>query len=522
MQALGKTACWVALSCLGVACGEQSDDVHESAVLMMPAVVADRLVSINQNDSHGYWLALGGSRPLARATERALPKKPILLEHRLDSQELLVLCQRPAGVDDGPEGMLVVLGPKGIDRRYELGTRYNKLIQSEDGRYVFLSSTAQASDDTSYYNPNDVSIIDLEKAPSSDNPRQRTLSSGAEALSAVFVSPPMRIGGETRRLAAVLFQSRLSLLDLNHPARRAWTAKLAAGSGASSTVGLKQAVFSQATLRVYLRGSVSSDVYVLQLAPRDAQDENENDFDFSLNQLGVGKATTAIELFPNEDGELLLATTVGHELLVVSADTSTVTTVPIGRPATMILPFSTGDEEVSQHAVLLKEGEPIVSFVDLRNVQARKDRNVEALTVPGNVATVTRLGDNRLLITHSTTGLSVIDLTDRTVSSIGSRTSLPPGATLVDAGRKRVWLVPRGESRVGYFDLDGMQPREIRLDSPVDSAALVGGPKVSKLVVVHPSLLGYVTLIDANEPSLKKARSLRGYLFDGILDRGED
>ena len=178
MHLLRRTACWVALSCLGVACGEQSADVHNSAEVMASAVVGDQMVFVRRDDSRGVWLALGGDSPKARATERALPRVPLLLQQRRSSQELLLLCRRPAGVEDGAEGTLVVLGARGIDRSYKLGAGYNKLMQSEDGRYVFLSSIAEDNGETSYFNANDVSVVDLEESPSSDNPTQRNLSSG--------------------------------------------------------------------------------------------------------------------------------------------------------------------------------------------------------------------------------------------------------------------------------------------------------------------------------------------------------
>ncbi|MBN1607087.1 MAG: hypothetical protein JW940_10675 [Polyangiaceae bacterium] len=520
MHSLGRTKWWVALLCWGVACGERSADVHDSAEVMASAVVGDEMVFVRRDDSRGYWLALGGNSPKARVTERDLPREPLLTEQRRNSQELLLLCRRPANVEDGPEGVLVVLGAHGIDRSYKLGTGYNRLMQSEDGRYVFLSSIADSGSDTGYTNASDVSIVDLEAAQGSSNPMQRNLSNGAEALSAVFVSPEMRIGDEGRRLATVLFQSSLSILDLKHPDRREWTAKLASGGGESNSVGLRQAVFSPDTLRIYLRGAASSDVYLLQLRARTAPEAHGNDFDFSLNQLGVGEYTTDMELLRTQEGERLLATTVGPGLLVVNADSSTVTRVSLGRPATMIVPFATGDE--AQHTLLLGEGEPVAAFVDLANLETRKDRNVEALTLPGSVASVTRLNGNRLLVTYQGTGLSVVDLESRTISSITSNSPLPSGATLVDSKRDRVWLVVRGESRVGFFDLDGMQPREVRLDATIASAGLVGGSKATKLAVLHPGLLGHVTLLDAQTPSRKTAQSLRGFMFDGILDRGED
>jgi len=180
-----------------------------------------------------------------------------------------------------------------------------------------------------------------------------------------------------------------------------------------------------------------------------------------------------------------------------------------------------GGEEPSPQALLYATGGNRVTFVNLANLQERKERNLESISLPDTIASVTQLSDNRLLVTHSGTGLSVLDLNRRTITRIASEVSLI-GAQLYDESLERVWLVPADQERVGYLDLAGLQPREVHLDAAVQSAALLKAGKKPKLVVTHNSSFGYVTILDASEPSRRSAVSLRGFMFDGVLDRGED
>jgi hypothetical protein len=42
-----------------------------------------------------------------------------------------------------------------------------------------------------------------------------------------------------------------------------------------------------------------------------------------------------------------------------------------------------------------------------------------------------------------------------------------------------------------------------------------------RLVVMHPSEIGHLTVLDADEPTREAARSVRGFLAAGLLNRGE-
>jgi hypothetical protein len=318
----------------------------------------------------------------------------------------------------------------------------------------------------------------------------------------------------------VLFQSRLSLLDLSHPGRAEWTAKLAGADAAGGGIGLEQALFVAEEQSVYLRGRQARDVYVLGLTSKEPEGEDGNDFGILLNQLGAGQPTSDIELVA---GSLLLATTYENTLLAIDTGSAKLVSITLAATATTIVPFVAQAEDGSERseALLYASGQRVITFVSLEGLKERKERNLEAVTLPGGVESVTELDNNQLLITHSGSGLSVLDLDTRRVSPISSPVHLTTESVLVDADQGRVWLAAPDQVRVGSFDLLGLQPQQIKLDAAVQSARLVEGSGGHKLVIVHPSHLGYLTIVDAEEPKRETAVSLRGYLFDRVLDRGD-
>jgi hypothetical protein len=511
-----------AVLCCVAGCGDRDEGLAQSMELLAPAVVKRQLVLVAPEHGWSLWLNAGADTPKARVVERSVPRTPILVEKRRAADELLLLCRRPESDTTDFGGELVVLDADGIDRSYRLGARYNRMTQSDDGRFAFVSTTqGDESADTLYFNPDDVSIVDLDEEPGQNNPSQRTLSGDGEPLSQIFVSSDFEIGGEQRRLGVVLFQSRLSLLDLSHPGRAEWTAQLAGADAAGGGIGLEQVLFVAEEHSIYLRGRQARDVYVLGLTSKEPEGENGNDFGILLNQLGAGQPISDLELVA---ADRLVATTYQNTLLVVDTGSAKLTSITLPAQATSILPFVAEAEGGSERSevLLYAAGQRVITFVLLEGLQERKDRNLEAVTLPGGVESVTELDNNQLLITHTQTGLSVLDLNTRRVSPISSPVHLTKESVLVDADHGRIWLAAPGQNRVGSFDLSGLQPQQTKLDAVVQYARLVQGSDRHKLVIVHPSQLGYMTILDADKPERQTAVSLRGYLFDGVLDRGED
>jgi hypothetical protein len=444
----------------------------------------------------------------------------------------LVLCR---GASDDPRtedeaAALVVLDQTGEARRYPLSARFNAMNVSDDGHYAMLFFRDSDSSGSVVFNPNEIAIVDLERPTVADdapepNPFSRTLRSFGRAPSHILFSPAMTIAGDARHLAVVLFETEVLLFDLDHLDRPEYTVELATGT--DRTIDLAQVVFDGDLGRVYLRGNSSSDVYVLTLTAT-TPTPGHNDFAPSLNQLGIGAVPHDMALYTSDGEPRLLAITAGAQAVVVDANTSRTTMIPLPFGATDIQIYtatSPSDPVEEQRAVLYGDGGDSVMFLDLRDVEQRGARNLETLTVGSDYNVTTPLDSNLVLLTHTGTGLSLLNLSDRTASPIFSSQNL--SNAVPDAPAQKLWLAPPGQSRLGFLDLaNDFHPGTIDLGVPIVALVQVERDDAQQLPpllgVVHRSSVGHVTVLDRANPSdLSLATATRGFLLQNILDRAD-
>src|SRR5205814_3915380 len=91
------------------------------------------------------------------------------------------------------------------------------------------------------------------------------------------------------------------------------------------------------------------------------------------------------------------------------------------------------DKTVSQRALIYGDKSDQVVFLDLADVEAKKGRNVETLTLDSTIASIIPLLDldkpkserkPRVVILQATGGVSLLDLAQRTVAPIDSSAQL--------------------------------------------------------------------------------------------------
>jgi hypothetical protein len=521
-----------------VACDGDDSNVDRSAQLLAPRALDRSLVFVDKQQSRAYLLDVVSNRPSAnpRVVDLAA-SDPTLAEPRnrvegATTSELLVLCAGRS--DDGKRpaeaASLVVLDESGWNREYPLEGRFDALAQSADGRYAVLFYDAAGGGSSAgdlLFSPNQIAIIDLESA---SPPTSMSLTSFGESPRRVVFSPEMTIGGQSRRLAVALMDSAVSIVDVSAPNGAEISVPLTRDNRG---VSIEQVVFdaNASENKIYLRGA-SPDIYVVQLTPG----STESGLTASLNLLGTGVAaqdmTLAIVQQENEESgaddenQRLLA--VSDRVLVIDADSSRVTDIALTAAADRILLFEGAapeDEVIRQRALLYKAGSSAISFLNLREVEERRGRNVETIRLPTPYSGVVRIGTGVVLLLHGTTGVSLLDLSARTVSPISSRANLQ--GAIYDADPSRLWLTPRGDDRVGFVDvtlgangaLQSFVPHEVRLDGPVDQVIPMTNGNPSRVVVTHPSALGYVTILDGLDPTdLSRAVSLRGFVAAGVMD----
>lgn len=514
--------CWVVLAAASlISCGGRSDDYAKRIDPMQPASIRDNVVFIDRGRDKAYILDVGQSKPPATPVIADLPTNPMKFERRANGEQnqLLVLCGGKPDDDQGKAepAALVILGAHGVVRKYPLASRFNAMIQSDDGSLalVFFDLDAAQQVNSLLFNPNEVQLIELDRAPSSDNPRLRSLTSLGSVPRTMFFSPAMEIGGMSHRLGVVLFDSEIAILDLDRNDSDVVTIPL--GDPANGSLALSQVLFDEAQAKIYVRGSSSNDVYVVSLAPN--PDGASGDFVASVNQLGAGLGPSDMVLYSDVDvaNRLLVVSSGSSQAFVIDADSSRVTPIALESGASKILRFNGPkpfETESAERALLYQEGSNAVTFLDLTDLEERTTRNAELLALSQPYSRVLQLDENLVLLIHQSTGLSLLDLANRSVQPIQSANNLSQAIVAFD----KLWLAPEGEQRIGFLDLERFHPSEVHLDAPTVAAVDVPSERRGRFVVSHQSSVGYITVLDAKTPDVEHAYSLRGFLVAGALE----
>lgn len=494
---------------LSFGCGDQQP--RERVELFgAPLALDEHVVWVDTASNQALLLNVAAKEPQAEVIGYPVPTNPVVIQRRNEHNELLLLA-RGAGPGDG---VLSVLGPKKLLKNFELGSRFDLITQSSDGRFAFARFSPDNDDaDSLLFNPNEVAIVDLEADPD-DAVTRRSLRGFGKVPRMVEFSPEMDVAGEVRRLVVTLFESHISLLDLNHLDRPEYTVQFSA----AANVGLQQVRFSPEEQKIYFTGSNSNDIYVLTLLP--AGSNRANDFEPSLNQLGAGARPLDMAIYEHEGQRRLLAVS-GNQALVIESGSNRVTTLSLPALADKILlyrgpaPF---DEAIEQRALLYSQGSTTLTFLDLDQVEERTTRNLETLPISGGIASLTPLADNLVLLLRSN-GLGMLNLNGRSASELSSNVNLSQAIATPEINR--LWVRPEGRSALAYLDYseDQSTPGQMALDAPITQLLLFTRLPNPRVVATHESEGGSLTLLDGNDPTdVSKAIALEGFFYSRPFD----
>jgi hypothetical protein len=524
ISTLKTWSCALLTLVLTAACGEREGDFDQSLLLRDDAVgIGHSLVMMTETS--GKALVLDLTKLDNVPTVIDLPSNPALLQKRNEADEALVLClgTRGTATEDAEPSVLGVITPGGAMREYTLGSPFDALQQSDDGRYALAYRTSTSG--RLLENPNEIAIVDLDAdEDDGDAVHRRTLRSFGDAPSKIIFSPTMNILGEDRRLAVVLSTRNVTLIDLAHLDREETTVQLSQEAG--SAVSPTQVLFSTADPVLYVRGSTADDLYAFDLTARpggveDDEGGQHNDFRPTINQLGVGARPSDMALYDtSDDARLLTLTDSGLNLTVVDTSTGQSTSIPLDDDAQSLLVFrapSPRDDTVAPRALLYDVDSTRVTFADLADIEQRGTRNLDVLTLEQPVRRLIPMLPESLALAIHDDGVSLIDLASRTVSPISSNVQLDD-ALFDDIGR-RFWVGPPNQAWVGLLDLETGTPGEVLLDANI--AQLVPLFDAGLMAVIHPSQVGHVTVLDLEAPDRQNARSVRGFVLAAALDRGE-
>lgn len=513
---------WLALTLLLLpACADDAPTEPTPAVSERPIALDRQLVFVDAPNQRAYVLDLASARPKAESRRVELPPSAAVYERRAAHDEALILCsgRRGDAAQDAVPATLVSIGSNGQTRNYILGTTpFNALTQSDDGRFaiVYRSSSGSQGDGRTLDNPNELVVVDLDKAPNAEGAVTRKTPDGlAHTLTSVLVSPLLRIAEEDRRLLVVLSAAEVTLFDLNHLDRRATIVQL----DETRMINPVQVVFSTHHPALYVRAQNSDNIFMFRFEEHD-NDPLGNDFRPTVNPLSGGAGPRDMALFAPPNGERLLVVALqSSQVLVVDPSSSKTNVLALKTPAQRILLFkgrSPRDERVQTRALLYNDSLGGISFFDAEDASDNPEDRLEMLSTPSQVTSLIPLLDDAKVVLMQPMGVSLLHLEDRTLTPISSNTSLSAGT--FDAERRRLWVGPASQPWVGTLDLETGKTDEIRLDAPIRT--IVPMFAQDKLCVIHEGAIGYVTLVDLDHPDREHAISVRGFFVNNVLDRG--
>jgi hypothetical protein len=508
---------------------------------LLPAVALDtRVAFVDRTHPRAFLID-----PAAPESPRLvpLPRDPVAATRRLGADELLVLSRGERGepgLAPQPPALTVVPGdPARPLVSVPLASRFSGMAQSADGRFVvtaFLGSASGPAGET-LFNPNELAVVDL--AAARPTAVARTLRSYGTVPSAITFSPPLKLADGPRTLAVIFADNFVTLLDVEHPTRSEVTIGLTLPPDDRRTLRPAQVVFDPDDPALYLRADGANDVYALRLVPVPAAERGAdgNDFRPALSLLAAGTGPADMALYDAPEGRRLLVVSPGSsDAAVIDAHSSRSTRIPLDAPASRILLFSglaPGDPKSRPRALLVGPGlaASAVSFLDLEQLEGLRARNLDSRPMGAAAAAAYFFPERgQALILHSPRsggpGLSVIDLARRTVAPLFAQ-SPPTDVTATQGTRPegdKIWIGSDRSDRLGFVTLGSLSPGEVRLDAPVTSVLPVPHPTDGhpRVVAVHPSAVGSLTVLDADQPERATARAAYGFLLTNLLDRPQE
>jgi hypothetical protein len=536
--------------------------------LLPMAAMDDRVAFVDKTSETAF--LLDPADPTLTPRQVKVGKAPVAAVKRNGANQLLVLCKGDRGSSAtaavAPE-LDVIDATATEPDTYFLDYRLDALAQSDDGRFLVLyhSPSGGSQGDSALYNPNEMAVVDLQPPDGSSTAKvtSKSIRSLGGVPADIRFSPDYGFSLGPRRLAVVLSQNYVTIIDLNNPDQTEISVPLC-----PTTTGCNlspvQVVFDPTGpicnradptknapyATIFVRVSGAKDIYQIALTdlypcgqpPSQPLPAGSNDFSASLSMLAVGATPTDMAVYPTADGARLAVTSAdGKRLVVIDPKTSETTTVMTPIPSTQIIPFAVLPQTQPTQALLVDAqfGSMSVVFVDLNQVETTGGLAMTDYPLGAAAAEVHPLLDQGIVVLvakgfYGSAALTVVDLASRSFSPqvAGSSHTLP---TFEMRSPSRLWSAVDG-SDLFYLNLSDrkdvngtvVQPRlakgETWLDQTITGImplAVTSSDGTRYVVVSHndPDRIGNVTVLDAEAPDRAQARTARGFLLSKYLER---
>jgi hypothetical protein len=534
--------------------------------LLPMAAMDDRVVFVERTSQTAF--VLDPADPTLTPRQVPVGKAPVAAVKRNSANELLVLCKGDRGssaTDPVPPKLDIIRAGALLPEEHALDFRLDGLAQSDDGRFLVLyhSPSGSAQGDSVLSNPNEMTIVDF-TTPAAPKLTPTTIRSLGGVPTAVLFSPDYVFQLGPRRLAVVLSQNYVTILDLNNPSNTEISVPLCPTS-TGCNLGPVQVVFDPTSpicdrtdpskhapyANIFVRVSGARDIYQITLtdlyacgqSPNPPLPPGSNDFSASLSMLAVGATPTDMAVYPTAGGSRLAVTAAdGKRLVVINPKTSESISVATPIPPSRIIPFP---QPQPTQALLVDAqwGSTSVVFVDLKQVETTGGLALKDFALGAAAFEVHPLLDQGIVVLiadrlYGSAALTVVDLADRSFSPFGTSSSLAL-PTFELRRPSRLWSVVDGTG-LSYLNLSDRTDangalvsarlatgaawldQNITGISPLAQSSTELTSDRDRYVVVNhddPSGLGNVTILDAEAPDRAKARTARGFLLSKYLER---
>jgi hypothetical protein len=521
----------------GAGCGGRPDVLEQELKVTGPIVLGHWLAYLDQTRERVTLV-----RPFERTVRHvAVGRRPAFMQPTPDGAHLLVICKgwraQTRDEEDEPPSLYVIdPGSEQPPATYRLGSPFDEVSLSPDSRYAvaYFSASADPGPDELFRNPNAVSILDLAPDGGDATPVEKTVRSFGDVPLGVLFSPPDMAPvhpdgslGTPRTLAVVFAEGYLTFLDVTHPERSEVTVHLTRPED-TTVVTPRQLVFAPEAGTAFLRSAGSNDIYAFTLSHRAPQSSRQNDFIVSINTLAAGTTPADVGVFVQEgERKILVANQGSQDLTVIDAYTSQFVNIPVGDPVDRVLLWPPENPET---AVVFSQGawRNRIHFLGLDNVEERGGQNLSVLQTNEPIQNIEIIpGRDQALVLHddSRSVMSVLDLTERTLSPLTSRGALA-GYAFTASGGQLVGFA-YGEDLLGVINLENLAVRPLPLSYlPKKVLALYPaggkppGEETQTVVVDHQSPGGRISVVpNPGVADRTQTYVLSGFLLGGLLEQ---
>jgi hypothetical protein len=229
--------------------------------------------------------------------------------------------ERETGID---RAFVRVDPAAGTIDRFLTGSEFGGLAFAPGGRFAVLYHlSTDGGDSGALFNPNEIAVVDLDEAPSPDNPQIMSVDIGGRTVTGIDFVETLEIDGEIRSLAVFYAEGMVKLLDLLDLSIPAIAIMLTADDDPREVEPVQviaRAGDENRDPTLFVRARYSQDVYAISLVPRP---DGLPGFWASLNQFDGGVEPSDLLLIDDGDVPLLLvANWYGDETSVINIDTA--------------------------------------------------------------------------------------------------------------------------------------------------------------------------------------------------------